>query len=75
MGERYEVGVGVGEREIIYLSPHCHHQNYSCAKLCSGESHFDVSLIVRDKVHKPQPRSFTDGVCRAECMNEQTPVC
>ena len=38
------------EMEIIYLSLHCHHQNDSCIKMCSDESHFNVSLIVRDKV-------------------------
>ena len=49
----------VGEREIIYLSLHCHHQNYSCIKMGSDESRFNVSSIVRDKVtrrcQKPQP--------------------
>ena len=40
----------VGEREIIYLSLHCHHQNDSCIKMGSDEGHFNVSLIVRDKV-------------------------
>ena len=39
-----------GEREIIYLSLHCHHQNDSCIKMGSDESHFSVSLIVRNKV-------------------------
>ena len=45
---------------IIYLSLHCHHQNDSCIKLGSDESHFNVSLIVRDNlksqdgVHRPQ---------------------
>ena len=33
----------VGEREIIYLSLHCHHQNDSCIKVGSDESHFNVS--------------------------------
>ena len=42
--------MGVGGREIIYLSLHCHHQNDSCIKMGSDESHFNVSLIVRDKV-------------------------
>ena len=37
-----EVGRGEGKREIIYLSLHCHHQNYSCIKEGSGESHFNV---------------------------------
>ena len=35
----------LGEMEIIYLSLHCHHQNDSCIKMCSDESHFNVSLI------------------------------
>ena len=38
------------ESEIIYLSLHCHHQNDSCIKMGSDKSHFNVSLIVRDKV-------------------------
>ena len=36
-------GVEVGEREIIYLSLHCHHQNDLCIKVGSHESHFSVS--------------------------------
>ena len=36
----------------MYLSLHCHHQNDSCIKMDSNESHFNVSLIVRDKSHK-----------------------
>ena len=43
---------GGGGGEIIYLSLHCHHQNDFCIKVGSDESHFDVSLIVRDKSHK-----------------------
>ena len=38
------------EREIIHLPLHCHHQNNFCIKVGSEESHFNVSLIVRDKV-------------------------
>ena len=30
--------------EIIYRSLHCHHQNDSCIKMGSGESHFNVSV-------------------------------
>ena len=33
-----------GSREIIYLSLHCHHQNNSCIKMGSDESHFNVSV-------------------------------
>ena len=40
----------MGEREIIYLSLHRYHQNDSCIKMGSDESHFNVSLIVRDIV-------------------------
>ena len=47
----------VGEREIIYLSLHCHHQNDSCIKMGSDESHFNVSVgsggQSQDSVHKP----------------------
>jgi len=59
-GEKWGRGCGGGvKREIIYLSLHCHHQNDSCIKMGSDESHFNVSLIVREKsedsVHRPQP--------------------
>ena len=40
----------MGEREIIYLSLHCHRQSDSCIKMGSDESHFNVSLIMRDNV-------------------------
>ena len=42
----------VGERKsiYIYLSLHCHHQNDSCIKMGRDESHFNVSIAVRDKV-------------------------
>ena len=44
-GENWEEGVRRwGEREIIYLSLHCHHQNDSCIKMGSDESHFSVSV-------------------------------
>ena len=46
-------------REIIYLSLHCHHQNDSCIKMGSDESHFNISLIVRDKVTRPCPQTTT----------------
>ena len=45
-------GGGGGERQNIYLSLHCHHQNDSCIKVSSDESHFNVSLIVRDNATK-----------------------
>ena len=45
--------------EAIYLSLHCHHQNDFCVKVDSDESHFNVSLIVRDKVTRPCPQTTT----------------
>ena len=48
-----------GKREIIYLLLHCHHQNDSCIKMGSDESHFNISVGTDGEshktVHKPQP--------------------
>ena len=52
-------GGGGRKREIIYLSLHCHHQNDSSIKMGSDESHFNVSLIVRDKVIRQCPQTTT----------------
>ena len=41
-----------GEREIIYLSLHCHHQNDFCIKMGSYESHFNVSVGSDGQSHK-----------------------
>ena len=48
--------------ETKHLSLHCHHQNDSCIKMGSDESHFNVSLIVGDKVtrHCPQTTTFEE---------------
>ena len=55
-GDGRGVGVGVGgEKEIIYLSLYCHHQNNSCIEMGSDESHFKVSLVVRDKATRQCP--------------------
>ena len=51
--------MAVGKREIIYLSLHCHHQNDSRIKMGSDESHFNVSLIVRDTVTRQRPQTTT----------------
>ena len=53
------MGTEVGEREIIYLSLHCHHQNDSSIKMGSDESHFHVSLTVKDKVIRQCPQTTT----------------
>ena len=50
-----------GTREIIYLSLQCHHQNDSCIKMGSGKSHFNASLIVRDKVTRQCPQTTILG--------------
>ena len=41
-----------GEREIIYLSVYCHHQNDFCIKMGSNESHFNVSVGSDEQSHK-----------------------
>ena len=51
------------EREIIYLSLHCHHQNDSCIKMGSDESYFNVSVggtFLKRKESRSgiEPRSF-----------------
>ena len=61
MGRGYGGG---GKREIIYLSLHCHHQNDSFIKVGSDESHFNVSLIVTDKVTRER---------RAEAVSNRGP--
>ena len=50
---------GGGGREIIYLSLHCHHQNDFYVKVGSDESHFNVSVTVRDKVTRQCPKTTT----------------
>ena len=42
-----------GDRErYIYLSLHCHHQNDTCIKMGSDESHFNVSVGSDGQSHK-----------------------
>ena len=57
-------GWGGGGGEIIYLSLHCHHQNDSCIKMGSDESHFNVSLRNSEgQSHKTVStnRNFSEG--------------
>ena len=42
----------MGKREIIYISLHCHHQNDSCVKVGSDESHFNASVGSDGQSHK-----------------------
>ena len=51
-----EVG---GEGDHIYLSLHYYHKNDSCITMGSEESHFNVSVIVRDKVTRQCPQTTT----------------
>ena len=44
-----EVG---GEGDYIYLSLHCRHQNDSCIKVGSAESHFNVSAGSDGQSHR-----------------------
>ena len=52
------------EPESIYLSLHCHHQNDFCIKMGSDESHFDVSLIVKNKVTRQCPQTTIHKVSK-----------
>ena len=58
-GRRGGRGYGGGVRGTIYISVHCHHLNDSCIKMGSDENHFNVSLIVRDKVTRQYPQTTT----------------
>ena len=53
-GEGGGGGMVVGkEEDYIYPSLHCHHQN----DMGSDKSHFNVSLLVRDKVTRRCPQT------------------
>ena len=67
--------MAVGERGRlynIYLSLHCHHQKDSCINMGSAESHFSVSLIVRNKVTRQcaQTTSFEEKEERKQIRTE-----
>ena len=51
-----EVG---GERDYDTYRYTVNHQNDSCIKMGSDESHLNVSLIVRDKVTRQCPQTTT----------------
>ena len=46
-------------KKITHPSLHCHHQNDTCIKMGSDESHFNILLIVRDKVTRQCPQTTT----------------
>ena len=47
------------EGDYVHLSLNCQNQNDSCIKMGSDQSHFNVSLIVRDKVTRRCPQTTT----------------
>ena len=51
---------GEREREILYLSLHCHHQNDSCIKMGSDESHFNVSVGSDGQSHRTNNNLFEE---------------
>ena len=55
-----------GGRGILYLSLPCHHQNGSCIKMGSNQSHFYVMFIVRNKFTKLQYPQTTTFLKRKE---------
>ena len=59
----------LGEREIIYLSLHCHHQNDSCIKMGSDESHFNVSVGSVGQSHRTED---TAGGVYVPCIYSHT---
>ena len=58
---RGEGVVEVGEEGDLSLLTYLysHHQNDSCIKMGSDESHFNVSLTVRNKVTRQCPQTTT----------------
>ena len=80
-GEK-RVGGGWGvwrwwEREIIYLSLHCHHQNDSCVKTGSDESHFNVSVGSDGQSHRTVSTNHNLSEEKGEpkwCRTEDLPL-
>ena len=73
-GEGGKGGMVVGEREIIYLSLHCHHQNDSCIMMGSDESHFNVSVGSDGQSHKTLSTSNNLFEEKGELKQYQTEV-
>ena len=62
-----------GKREIIYLSLHCHHQNDSCIKVGSDESHY-VSVGSDGQSHKTVSTNHNLFVSKGEPKRYRTEV-
>ena len=65
---------GGGKREIIYLSLHCHHQNDSCIKMGSNESHFNVYVGSDGQSHKTVSTNHNLSEEKAEPKQIRTEV-
>ena len=66
-----EVG---GEREIIYLPLLCHHQNDSCIKMGSDESHFNVSVGRDGESHRTVSTNHNLSERKGESKRYRTEV-
>ena len=64
----------MGEREIIYLSLHCHRQNDFCIKMGSDESHFNVSVGSGGQSHKTVSTNHNLSEERGEPKRNRTEV-
>ena len=74
-GEKGGGGVwSLGKRDIIYLSLHCHHQNDSCIKMGSDESHFNVSVGSDGQSHKTVSTNHNLSEEKAEPKRYRTVV-
>ena len=65
---------GLGKREIIYLSLHCHHQNDSCIKMGSEESHFNVSVGSDGQSHETVSTNYNLSEEKGEPKRYRTEV-
>ena len=75
MGRRGEGAMEVGgEGDYIYLSLHCHHQNDSCIKVCSEESHFNVSVGSDGQSHRTVSTNHSLYEEKGELNRYQTEV-
>ena len=64
----------MGEREIIYLSLHCHHQNDFCIKMGSDESHFNVFVVSDGQSHKTMSTNHNFFEEKGEAKRYRTEV-
>ena len=73
-GEKGEEVFRLGEREIIYLSLCCYHQNDSCIKMGSDESHFNVSVGSDGQSHRTVSTNHNLSEERGEPKRYRTEV-